>query len=156
MNVALSAVITWSKLNNYPNPFVVHPMLDLLRQGLRRTFLRRTKPQPLAITADIVLQLFLRYWRLHGDDPTADIGSLWHTRAVGTVPVSDAPRRKSDCTVPPPADANACRLPSLRSPLPTPTDSRRRFRPPVVAPPTGTRVYARLETSEPLRTFRTS
>jgi hypothetical protein len=71
VNVALSAVITWSKLSNYPNPFVEHPMLDLLRQGLRRTFLRRTKPQPLAITADIVLQLFHRYWRLHGDDPTA-------------------------------------------------------------------------------------
>ena len=55
-------------------------MLELLRQGLRRTFLRRTKPQPLAITADIVLQLFHRYWRLHGDDPTADIQ---YTRFIG-------------------------------------------------------------------------
>jgi hypothetical protein len=34
--------------------------------------------------------------------------SLWRTRAVGMVPVSDAPRRWSGCTVPPPADANAC------------------------------------------------
>ena len=31
-------------------------------------------------------------------------GSLWRTRAVGTVPVSDAPRRWSDCTVSPLAD----------------------------------------------------
>ena len=80
VNVALSAVTTWSKLNNYPNPFVKHPMLDLLRQGLRRTFLRRTKPQALAVTADIVLQLFSRYWRLYGDDPTADIQ---YTRFIG-------------------------------------------------------------------------
>ena len=44
------------------------------------TFLRRTKPQPLAITADIELQLFHRYWRLYGDDPTADIQ---YTRFIG-------------------------------------------------------------------------
>ena len=31
-------------------------------------------------------------------------GSLWRTRAVGTVPVSDASRRWSDCTVSPLAD----------------------------------------------------
>ena len=73
VNVAFSAVITWSKLNNFTNPIVENPMLELLRQGLRRTFLRRTKPQPPAITADVVLQLFHRYWRLHRDDPTADI-----------------------------------------------------------------------------------
>ena len=80
VNVAFSAVITWSKLNNFPNPVEVHPMLGLLRQGLQRTFSRRTKPQPLAITANIVLQLFHRYWRLHGDNPTADIR---YTRFIG-------------------------------------------------------------------------
>ena len=80
VNVALSAVITWSKLNNFPNPIEENPMLDLLRQGLRRTYRRRAKPQPLAITADIVLQLFQRYWRLHGDDPTTDIQ---YTRFIG-------------------------------------------------------------------------
>jgi hypothetical protein len=60
--------------------------------------------------------------------------SLWHTRAIGMVPVSDAPRRWSDCTVPPLADADSC-------------DSRRRLHPPVASPvAAGTRVYARLET----------
>jgi hypothetical protein len=42
----------------------------------------------------------------------AQNGPLWCTRAEGTVPVPDAPRRWSDCTnVPPLADANSCRLP---------------------------------------------
>ena len=80
VNVALSAVITWSKLNNYPNPIEEHPMLELLRQGLRRTLLRRTKLQPLAITTDIVLQLFNRWWRLHANNPTADVQ---YTRFIG-------------------------------------------------------------------------
>jgi hypothetical protein len=59
-------------------------------------------------------------------------GSLWCTRAVGTVPVSDAPRRWSDCTIPPLADADPCRLPT-----PLPPSCRRpgdRYR---VYPPTG-------------------
>ncbi len=55
--------------------------------------------------------------------PGGRIGSLWRTgtRAVGTVqvPVSDAPRRWSDCTIPRLADADSggsCRLPP---PLPS-------------------------------------
>ncbi len=60
------------------------------------------------------------------DEPA--IGSLWCTRAVGTIPVSDAPRRWSDCTIPPLADADPCRLPT---PLPP------SCRPPVAAPATG-------------------
>ena len=47
-------------------------------------------------------------------------GSLWRTRAVGTVPVSDAPRRWSDCTtVSPladPASPNPAIAPANRTP----------------------------------------
>ena len=114
VNVALSAVITWSKLNNYPNPVVVHPMLELLRQGLRRTFLRRTKPQPLAITADIVLQLFLRYWRLHGDDPTADIQyTRFMAMLLTAVEIGPRPSEElklSMCSYLPLADASGATL----------------------------------------------
>jgi hypothetical protein len=39
--------------------------------------------------------------------------SLWRTRAVGTVPVSDAPRRWSDCTVPPSPSRRCQLLPTL-------------------------------------------
>ena len=49
------------------------------------------------------LQRLCKCWSL-----VRRIRSLWRTRAVGMVPVSDAPRRWSDCTVPPPADASAC------------------------------------------------
>ena len=114
VNVALSAVITWSKLNNFPNPIEQNPMLDLLRQGLRRTFLRRAKPQPLAITADIVLQLFHRYWRLHGDDPTADVQ---YTRFIGMLltAVEVGPRPSEElnwnlCSYLPLADATGAEL----------------------------------------------
>ena len=73
VNVAFSAVIGWSKLNNYENPVNVNPVLESLRQGLRRTLLRRSVPQPPAITPDIVLQLFHRYWLLHHDSPEENI-----------------------------------------------------------------------------------
>ena len=73
VNVAFSAVIGWSKLNNYENPVNVNPVLESLRQGLRRTLLRRSVPQPPAVTADIVLQLFRRYWLLHHDSPKENI-----------------------------------------------------------------------------------
>jgi hypothetical protein len=72
------------------------------------------------------------------------ISSLWRTRAAGTVPVSDAPRRWPDCqcTVPLLADADSCRLPPGRRLYPQ--------APVRVASPlavaAGTRVYARLET----------
>jgi len=73
--------------------------------------------------------------------------SLWHTRAVGMVPVSDAPRRWSDCTVPPLADADSCRLPP-----PPPSSGRqpggRRY--------PSVRSTGNFELSEPLRTFGNS
>ena len=90
-----------------------------------------TARNPLGTAASqthVVLGLFFNKALLN------DTRSVWHTRAVGMVPVSDAPRRWSDCTVPPLADADSC-------------DSRRRLHPPVASPvAAGTRVYARLET----------
>ena len=81
VNLALCALLAWSKLNNLVDPLVSSPVIKLAWQGIRRTRMSRARPQKAPLSETIILAIFQLYWkRFEFVDP---IDCLVETRTVG-------------------------------------------------------------------------
>ena len=81
VNLALCALLAWSKLNNLVDPLVSSPVIKLAWQGIRRTRMSRARPQKAPLSETIILAIYQLYWkRFEFVDP---IDCLVETRTVG-------------------------------------------------------------------------
>ena len=81
VNLALCALLAWSKLNNLVDPLVSSPVIKLAWQGIRRTRMSRARPQKAPLSDTIILAIYQLYWkRFEFVDP---IDCLVETRTVG-------------------------------------------------------------------------
>ena len=81
VNLALCALLAWSKLNNLVDPLVSNPVIKLAWQGIRRTRMSRARPQKAPLSETIILAIYRLYWkRFEFVDP---IDCLVETRTVG-------------------------------------------------------------------------
>jgi hypothetical protein len=80
INVALCALLAWSKLNNQVDPLVLNPTIKLAWQGIRRTRMSRARQQKAPLSEAIILAIYRLYMaRFSGSDP---LECLVETRTV--------------------------------------------------------------------------
>ena len=80
INVALCALLAWSKLNNQVDPLVLNPMIKLAWQGIRRTRMSRARQQKAPLSEAIILAIYRLYMaRFSSSDP---LECLVETRTV--------------------------------------------------------------------------
>ena len=120
VNLALCALLAWSKLNNLVDPLVSSPVIKLAWQGIRRTRMSRARPQKAPLSETIILAIYQLYWkRFEFVDP---IDCLVETRTVGWLLLGFeiAPRVAELCNL-----TVCCYIPLLTV-VPSSSSSRRR------------------------------